>query len=189
VSHQRAAKVAAKAPAPDLPDALLILLIAAGVCIFVLWAGTRFVSLSVFDSLPSFVTQTYSAVWASIVTASGFLGILLKARLKEGPKIDYLRYVGLTSVLLLAAVLFIAWLAQTIPSPSSVWDRKCANKVQRFSNEVDAQKNCPSDTVVWLNVPSGIYHLKGRPFYNQTANGAFICRKDGDAGRCRVSSR
>jgi hypothetical protein len=31
-----------------------------------------------------------------------------------------------------------------------------------FHTEVEAQKHCPSDTVVWLNVPSGIYHYKGQ---------------------------
>jgi hypothetical protein len=34
-----------------------------------------------------------------------------------------------------------------------------------FKAEEQAQKHCPQDTVVWLNLPSGIYHYKGQRWY------------------------
>lgn len=30
-----------------------------------------------------------------------------------------------------------------------------------FASEDAAQAHCPRDVVVWLNVPSGVYHYKG----------------------------
>jgi hypothetical protein len=52
-----------------------------------------------------------------------------------------------------------------------------------FQNEQQAQKNCPQDTVVWLNLSSGIYHFKGQRWYARTKNGAFACKKEaGQAG-------
>jgi hypothetical protein len=31
-----------------------------------------------------------------------------------------------------------------------------------FPSEAQAQQRCPSDTVVWLNLPSGVYHITHR---------------------------
>ena len=35
-----------------------------------------------------------------------------------------------------------------------------------FDTEGAAQAHCPRDIVVWLNIPSGIYHYKGERWYN-----------------------
>jgi hypothetical protein len=56
-----------------------------------------------------------------------------------------------------------------------------------FPSEVQAQQHCPSETVVWLNVPSGVYHYKGERWYGRTNNGAFACRGEADKGGDRAS--
>jgi hypothetical protein len=38
-----------------------------------------------------------------------------------------------------------------------------ANSPPLFTNEQQAQQHCPADVVVWLNIPSGVYHFKGQP--------------------------
>ena len=53
--------------------------------------------------------------------------------------------------------------------------------MQQFDSEAAAQAHCPSDTVVWLNTNSGIYHEKGMRWYGRTKRGAFVCRKEADA--------
>jgi hypothetical protein len=50
-----------------------------------------------------------------------------------------------------------------------------------FQSETQAQQHCPSDVVVWLNLPSGIYHLKGQRYYANTKRGAYVCKKEADA--------
>ena len=45
----------------------------------------------------------------------------------------------------------------------------------QFPTEGQAQQHCPSDVVVWLNLPSGIYHLKGERWYGRTKSGAYVC--------------
>jgi hypothetical protein len=47
-----------------------------------------------------------------------------------------------------------------------------------FSTESAAQAHCPKDVVVWLNIPSGIYHYKGERWYGRTKHGAYACEKD-----------
>jgi hypothetical protein len=47
-----------------------------------------------------------------------------------------------------------------------------------FSTENAAQSHCPKDVVVWLNIPSGIYHYKGERWYGRTKHGAYACEKD-----------
>ncbi len=49
-----------------------------------------------------------------------------------------------------------------------------------FDTEAAAQSHCPSDTVVWLNTNSGIYHEKGMRWYGRTKHGAYVCRKEAD---------
>ena len=47
-----------------------------------------------------------------------------------------------------------------------------------FSTESAAQAHCPKDVVVWLNIPSGIYHYKGERWYGITKHGAYTCEKE-----------
>ena len=49
-----------------------------------------------------------------------------------------------------------------------------------FSNEDAAQKHCPSDVVVWLNIPTGVFHFKGQRWYGATKSGAYVCKKEAE---------
>jgi len=49
-----------------------------------------------------------------------------------------------------------------------------------FLSEQAAGRHCPSDAVVWLNLPTGIYHLKGERWYGATKHGAFVCKREAD---------
>jgi hypothetical protein len=50
-----------------------------------------------------------------------------------------------------------------------------------FSTEAAAQAHCPRDIVVWLNLPSGIYHLKSERWYGRTKKGAYVCKREANA--------
>jgi len=54
-----------------------------------------------------------------------------------------------------------------------------------FSTEVQAQNHCPSDVVVWLNLPTRIYHWKDMRWYGITKNGAYVCKKEADENGSR----
>ena len=47
-----------------------------------------------------------------------------------------------------------------------------------FDTENAARAHCPKDVVVWLNIPSGIYHYKGERWYGRTKHGAYACEKE-----------
>lgn len=61
-----------------------------------------------------------------------------------------------------------------------------ADGLTLFSTEVSAQNHCPNDVVVWLNLPTGIWHQKGARWYGRTKHGAYVCKKEaiiaGDRG-------
>jgi hypothetical protein len=50
----------------------------------------------------------------------------------------------------------------------------------QFTAEKTAQQHCPADIVVWLNLPTGIYHFQGQRWYGNTKRGAYVCKKEAD---------
>jgi hypothetical protein len=59
--------------------------------------------------------------------------------------------------------------------------------VPTFGTEQKAQQHCPSDTVVWLNLPTGIYHFQGQRWYGNTNSGAYGCRREADQAGDRAT--
>lgn len=58
----------------------------------------------------------------------------------------------------------------------------------QFSTENDARARCGSDTVVWVNTKSHVYHFPGSREFGQTKHGAFMCQADADrAGTFRAA--
>jgi hypothetical protein len=57
----------------------------------------------------------------------------------------------------------------------------------RFPTEQQAQAYCPNDAVVWLNLPTGIYHFKGERWYGATRTGTYVCRKEADKAGDRAT--
>ena len=51
----------------------------------------------------------------------------------------------------------------------------------QFSTEAAAKAKCPSDTVVWVNTKSKIYHFAGHKDYGTTKAGAYMCEADAKA--------
>jgi hypothetical protein len=52
--------------------------------------------------------------------------------------------------------------------------------LDQFQSEQAAQKHCPSDIVVWLNLPTGVFHFKGQRWYGRTKDGAYVCKKEAE---------
>jgi hypothetical protein len=48
----------------------------------------------------------------------------------------------------------------------------------QFASEAEAKASCPSDTVVWVNLRSGVYHASGSRYYGQTKQGAYMCEQE-----------
>lgn len=55
-----------------------------------------------------------------------------------------------------------------------------ASALSLFLSETDAQHHCPNDVVVWLNLPTHIYHWKGMRWYGITKSGAYVCKMEAD---------
>ena len=70
------------------------------------------------------------------------------------------------------------------PAPSATGNPVGANE---FSTEAQAKARCPTDTVVWVNLKSKIYHFSGTRFYGNTENGAYMCERDTAAAGMRAA--
>ncbi len=61
------------------------------------------------------------------------------------------------------------------PAPTAASAPTGANE---FAAEAQAKAHCPTDTVVWANLESKIYHFSGNKSYGTTKEGAYMCEKD-----------
>jgi hypothetical protein len=58
-----------------------------------------------------------------------------------------------------------------------------------FQTEAEAKGRCPTDTVVWVNTKTGIYHFAGARSYGKTKQGAYMCEADAKAAGRRASEK
>ena len=59
----------------------------------------------------------------------------------------------------------------------------------QFTTESEAKTHCPSDTVVWANTRSRIYHYASSRIYGHTKMGAYMCEKETAAAGIRAAKR
>jgi hypothetical protein len=57
----------------------------------------------------------------------------------------------------------------------------------QYTSERQAGTHCPSDTVVWANTRSNIYHFRGTHNYGATAAGGYMCEQDALAEGMRAA--
>lgn len=80
--------------------------------------------------------------------------------------------------------------AAPVPAPAqqpSVPRDNATLEAGEFADEASAKARCPSDTVVWVNLPSKVYHFAGTRSYGTTKRGAYMCEKDAIAAEDRAS--
>lgn len=56
-----------------------------------------------------------------------------------------------------------------------------------FTADTQAKAHCPTDTVVWVNTKSGIYHFAGTHNYGTTKEGTYMCEADAKAAGDRAA--
>jgi hypothetical protein len=57
----------------------------------------------------------------------------------------------------------------------------------QFPDEGSAKARCPTDTVVWVNLSSKIYHFAGTRSYGTTKRGVYMCEKEAIGTENRAS--
>jgi len=66
----------------------------------------------------------------------------------------------------------------TRPSAPAAPAATAPTGANQYSTETQAKARCGSDTVVWANLDSKIYHFAGRKSYGHTKSGAYMCERD-----------
>ena len=76
----------------------------------------------------------------------------------------------------------------TAPTQQPTAPRSTASlEAGQFADEASAKARCPADTIVWVNLPSKIYHFAGTRSYGTTKRGAYMCEKEAIAAENRAS--
>jgi hypothetical protein len=76
---------------------------------------------------------------------------------------------------------------QKTPSTSSAPAATTPTAGNQYAAEGQAKAHCPSDTVVWVNLSSKVYHFSGYKDYGKTKRGAYVCEKDATAQGFRAA--
>jgi hypothetical protein len=71
------------------------------------------------------------------------------------------------------------------PAPMAPAASATPTGANQFGAEAQAKARCPADTVVWVNLPTNIYHFAGKKDYGNTKSGAYMCEKDAMASGMR----
>ena len=66
-------------------------------------------------------------------------------------------------------------------------DNAFANPLTPFRYEAQAQRHCPADVVVWLDLGKGIHYSKRQRRYGRGSTGSFVCREEARASGYRRS--
>ena len=77
------------------------------------------------------------------------------------------------------------WWQQSAPASNS--GAPSALQAGQYTTELAARARCPSDTVVWVNTPTRIYHYSGTRYYGHTLKGAYMCEADARTGGYRAT--
>lgn len=80
--------------------------------------------------------------------------------------------------------------SMTMPPPAArgrAGGRANRTATGEFASEAAAKAHCPSDTVVWANTRSHVYHLAGTPQYGKTKHGAYMCEGETAAAGFRAA--
>jgi hypothetical protein len=59
----------------------------------------------------------------------------------------------------------------------------------QFATEIAAKAHCPSDTVVWANLESHVYHFNGTRDYGHTKRGAYMCEREASGFRAAKNEK
>jgi hypothetical protein len=62
-----------------------------------------------------------------------------------------------------------------------------ATGLQQFPTQQSAQAHCPRDIVVWLNLPTMIWHYQGQRWYGRTKKGTYVCEKEAAEAGARAT--
>ena len=81
----------------------------------------------------------------------------------------------------------IAWLLALGAALSWLVGSAAADPKAQFKTAQQAQLYCPGDVVVWLNLSTGVYLMKGERWYGRGGHGAFVCKREADASGNRVA--
>src|ERR1700730_12368249 len=91
------------------------------------------------------------------------------------------------------SVAFLRWLVPALGLVDLLWSILSSLSAPptapptTLPTEKEAQLRCPDDLVVWLDLPSRVYHYRGQQRYGATTGGAYACRNEAKGAGMRAT--
>jgi hypothetical protein len=96
--------------APGFLDSIIIILVAAALVLFLLWATSRTQHITAFEQLPDWLKDSYHAVWTSAASGATGIGLAIVrvfTRKPEDPRPNYLLWIMVVTVFVLILIFFL----------------------------------------------------------------------------------
>ncbi len=100
-------KLDRKPSPPGFVDSLIIIFVSAALVIFLLWATARTLGLETFEHLPSWLQDSYKAMWTSIAAGTAGIGLAVfkvLTRKEDDPRPNYLLLIAITTASLIGLI-------------------------------------------------------------------------------------
>ncbi len=104
-------------PRPGFVDSLIILFASAAAVIFLFWIASQTLSLDTFVTIPSFIQNSFQAIWTSVATGAAGIGLAAyKAltRSRNEPTPNYLVLMGVTTSSMLILIFLLLYVLASI---------------------------------------------------------------------------
>jgi tetratricopeptide (TPR) repeat protein len=139
---------------PELIDVFIIILMAGAIDIFVFSMATQFVHDPVFQNLPSFIKDAYTAVWTSAVAGGAGIGAAIVKAFTRSPGTqtpNYIVYVLVTALAVFVAIFGVAYASRYVFPTEAQALEKCKRSVQAGQYDIaldrcaEATKEMPNE--------------------------------------------
>jgi AbiTii len=168
---------------PGFVDSLIILFVSAALVIFLFWIASQTLRLDTFLTIPSFIQNSFKAIWTSIAAGTAGVGLAVYKALTRSPgesSPNYLFLVGITTASMIVFIFLLLYVMSSVGPRARLSPPADTELIEIGSSSSVAHtlhiKGDPTSPVFYEI--SGKYAVRGRTIQGSIEEGTVTINKD-----------